>query len=105
MLHHLHNPDTHHSQTRVVAVAMTVVVIFLMVTNIILSAEMSHLGIRLTVTEQKAQALAQSAEKIRQELAVSNSLTDLEIQAHELGYTRDVHYVTLPRTSTVAYKP
>jgi cell division protein FtsL len=106
MFHHrLQNPHEYRPKSRLAAFLVFVCVTVLIVINVILSAELSHLGSRLAVSEKRTQMLEETSKKIQEEVALNTSLTDLAMQAVKMGYSREIQYVNLPDTTVVAQRP
>ena len=78
-------------------ISLGVIIFVMIVVNIVLSAELSHAGLRLNESERKAQALEESVAKIDQSLALNNSLTGLLSQALLMGYTKEVTFIHLTK--------
>ncbi len=77
----------------------------LVVINVYFSSRLSHLGLALSLNQQKVTQLTESTQKIRREIMVQNSLSELASKADQLGFIREVEYFTLTGSTVVAYKP
>jgi hypothetical protein len=78
-------------------IGLSAIIFIMIVVNVVLSAELSHVGLRLNESERKAQALEESVAKIDQSLALNNSLTSLLSQALLMGYTKEVSFIHITK--------
>ena len=76
--------------------------IVLMVVNIALSSELTSLNLGLNASQHQADQLAQATSILRQELVLTTSLADLNVQAPSLGYTETISYHSIIPSHPVA---
>jgi len=88
-----------------VAVGVLISCFMLLLFNVILSAHVSDVGIRLSDLETKATALEKQKEFLNYQKYSQSSLTNLKAKAPELGFTTDIDFVTLSASLPVAFKP
>jgi len=100
----LHNPSLHHTHSKVMVGTTLGLAMGLAILNVLLSAQTTHYGIELTVSEQKALQLEQANAQTITNLASSAALTDLVQQAQAMGFTNKISYLTLPSNRVVALK-
>jgi hypothetical protein len=104
MNHRLSMSSNPSPSSRFAVVSMVVMIFCLLLTNVLLSSELSQVGSRLTQSELKARSLSDAADKIQQELALNSALTILEAQAQKLGFTQNVQYLNVSTSPVVALK-
>jgi cell division protein FtsL len=84
------------------AIAVLILVGLLMVANVFLSAQASHLGLELNQLQLQANHIDQKNDKISQEIVKNTSLTDFQSQASKLGFTHQVEYLHLGEDPSLA---
>lgn len=95
---------SHNRSTHIAAALVVLIVGGLVVANIYLSAQLSHLGIYLKDMEDKTLALKKENQAIEQTVLAETALTDLSQKAEALGFTQKIQPLKLSNTPAVAYR-
>lgn len=105
MIQPLTDPAHHRHHPTGLILALVFGLTFLIGINVVLSAQLTSVGIALASNQHQAAQLEAATKILSQELVLSTSLADLSSQAVALGYTSDISYQTLSIVHPVALGP
>ena len=86
-----------------IIILMVIIIPILALVNIVLSAQVSHLGFKIAELNQQKDLLHNHNQHIEQEIFKLSALTHIHQQAESLGYSTDNQYISLPGTLPVAF--
>ena len=93
------------SNRRRIMLVLTLMAAVLAIVNIVLSAQLSHVGLTLQAFQGQAQDLQLNINQLEQEINTHSSLISIKSKASQFGFVVDYQAIALPKTEPVAYHP
>ena len=90
---------------RATMLTLSLVITLLVVVNIFVSAQFSHLGLKVQESNLEAHNIQKEIELIEIEILTQSSLSTIQETASNFGFVDDYRALALPVKETVAYKP
>lgn len=91
-------------QRQFIASLVIATIAILIVVNVYMAAEISHLGINLQAISVQQQQLAENSQQLNQQIHQAGSLHDLRQKAEMLGFSNTSEYQYLDSVPPVAVK-
>lgn len=91
------------SRSPLILLALVLVIPVLAVINVVLSAQVAHLGFRISEVDATKGQLMDEAQKLEQQIYENSALTEVYQQAEVMGFTNDTEYHSIERNLPVAY--
>lgn len=88
---------------RIIVIGLLLVVAVLSLSNLIMSAKLSHVGIALTDLNQQSDQIKLEISRLEGQINKHSSLVSMREKAQQFGFVTEYQAIVLPKTLPVAY--